>query len=118
MPKTKIMRIRRTWKETEQAPTNWLGQAKRHATKIRPEAVGSGIFGCFFSIFAYCRTKAAGDVTSGVAVDQVSADVRVKCGDSRLNSGQIIRLYADRTSFMHFLAGDRKRLVVSYPAYL
>ena len=43
------------------------GAAKRRATKIRPKAVGSGIFGGF-SNFEKCRSE-AGDVISGVAVD-------------------------------------------------
>ena len=35
------------WKcpELNKKPTNWLGQAKRRATKIRPKAVGCDIFG-------------------------------------------------------------------------
>ena len=49
-------------------PTNWLGQAKRRATKIRPEAVGGG-FSAVYSSFDKCRPEVAGDVISGVAAD-------------------------------------------------
>ena len=35
--------------------------------------------------FDNCRLKVAGDVISGVAVDLVGVDVRVKFGDSRSN---------------------------------
>ena len=47
-----------------------------------------------FSNFYKCRPEAADDVISGL-------DVRVKLGDSRLNSGRIIQLFAGRTSFTH-----------------
>ena len=30
--------------------TNWLGQAKRRANKLRPKAVGSGIIGTFLEL--------------------------------------------------------------------
>ena len=59
------------------------GQAKRSATKIRPKAVES-------DIFDKCQPEVAGGIISGVAVDQASVDIYVKCGDSMLNSGQII----------------------------
>ena len=45
-----------------------LGQAKRRATKIRPEAVKGGILGRFAN-FDKRRSEVAGDVISGVAVD-------------------------------------------------
>ena len=45
-----------------------VGKAKRRATKIRPKAVGSGIFGRF-SNFGKGRPEVPGDVISGVAVD-------------------------------------------------
>ena len=31
-------------------PTNWLGQAKRRAAKIRPKVVEGNIFGRFFEL--------------------------------------------------------------------
>ena len=43
-------------------------QAKSHATKIRPKAVGGGIFGRILN-FDKCRSEVAGDVISAVAVD-------------------------------------------------
>ena len=43
-------------------------------------------FGHFFSKFDQGRPKVADNVISGVAVDYY-VDVRVKLGDSRLNSG-------------------------------
>ena len=45
-----------------------VGQAKRRPNKIRPKAVGSGIFDRFAN-FDKCRSEAAGDVISGAAVD-------------------------------------------------
>ena len=83
-------------------PTNLLGQAKRHHTKIRPKAIGGGIFRPFSS-FDKCRPKAAGDVMSGVAVDYVGMDVNIKVGDSTLNRGLIIRLFADRTRLRNLM---------------
>ena len=52
-----------------------MGQAKRHDTKIRPKAVGGGIFGRFSNFDLY-RTEVADDVITGVAVQQVGMDVR------------------------------------------
>ena len=49
-------------------PTNWLDQAKYHATETRSKAVGDGIFS-HFSNFDKCRPEAAGDVISGMAVE-------------------------------------------------
>ena len=63
---------------------NWLDQAKRCTIKIQPTAVGKRHFQPFFLNFDKCRPKVAGDVISGVAVDKVGMDVRVKFGDSRL----------------------------------
>ena len=62
--------------------TNWLSQAKRSATKIRPKAVGGGIFGCL-SNFDNCRLEVTSDVTSSTAVERVGMDVCVKFNDSR-----------------------------------
>ena len=47
-------------------------------------------------------TEVADDVMFGVI--EVSMVVRVKFGDSTLNSGRIIRLVAGHTRFMHFCA--------------
>ena len=66
-----------------------MRQAKRRATKIRPKAIGSGIFGRFPN-FDKCRSEVAGDVMSGVAVHYVGMDVRSTFGESGLNSGRII----------------------------
>ena len=70
-------------------------------TRIRPKAVG-GSFSAVSSKFEKCRLEVADDVISGLAVDQVSMDVHVKFGDSMLNSGQIIRLFASCARFTHF----------------
>ena len=43
-----------------------VGQAKRSTIKIRPKAVGGGIFSCFFS---EGRPVVDDDVISSVAVD-------------------------------------------------
>ena len=48
---------------------------------ILPEAVGGGIFDCFFRYNV--RPEVDNDVISGVAVDHVGVDVRVKFCDSR-----------------------------------
>ena len=52
-------------------------------------------------------------------------DVRIEFGDSMLNSGRIIRLFAGRIRFPHFceilrlhFAADGKQLVASYHADL
>ena len=66
-----------------------MGQAKRRATKIRPKAVGSGIFGRFHNFYK-CRSEVAHDVISGVTVEKVSTDVRAAFGESELNNGRII----------------------------
>ena len=50
-----------------------------------------------------CRLEVAGDVISGVALDDVSMDVSAIFCDSRLNSGQIIRLWPAQPAFMHYL---------------
>ena len=49
-------------------PTNWLGQAKRRATKIRPKASDTA-FMAVFSNFDNCRPEVADDVTSGVVAE-------------------------------------------------
>ena len=72
-------------------PTKWFGLAKRHATKIRPKAIGGNISDCFLELDK-CRPEVAGDVVSDAAVHLVSMDNHVKCCDSMLNSGQIIWL--------------------------
>ena len=46
-----------------------MGQTNRRTTKIRPNAVGSDIFGRFPNFDKYkCRSEVAGDVMSDVAV--------------------------------------------------
>ena len=58
-------------------PTNWVGQAKRRATIIRPKAAGRGIFGRALNS-DNCRMKVASDVMSGVTLNYVGGDVKVK----------------------------------------
>ena len=67
--------------EWEQDAHQLGGQAKRHATKIRPKAVAGDIFG-HFANFDKCRLEAAGDVTFGTAEDYVDMDVRATFGES------------------------------------
>ena len=54
-----------------------VGRAKRRATQIWPKS----------------RLKVAGDVISGVAVDDVGMDVRATFDESGLNTGRIIWLF-------------------------
>ena len=61
--------------------TGGADKTKRRATKIRPKAAGSGIFGRFAN-YDKCRLGVAGYVISGVAVDEVSIDVRATFGES------------------------------------
>ena len=68
----------------------------------QPNSAVGGIF-CRFSNFYKWRPKVAGDVMSGVALVYVGVDVCAKFGDSRLNSGRIIRLFAGQTRFTHFV---------------
>ena len=70
-----------------------MGQAKRSDTKIRPKAVGSGIFSRVAN-FDKSRLKEAGDVISDVAVDCVGMDVRATFDEYGLNSGRIILLFS------------------------
>ena len=51
-----------------QKPTNWLGQARRRTTTIRPKP-SEAAFSAVFSNFNKCRPKVIGDVISGLAVD-------------------------------------------------
>ena len=68
-----------------------VGHTKRHTTKIRPKAFGSGIF-VSFPYFEKCWSEVVGDVISGVAVAYVSMGVRATFGKYGLNSGRIIWL--------------------------
>ena len=79
-----------------------MGQAKRRATKIRAKFVAGGIFGRFAN-FGKCRSKIAGNVISGGAVDHVGTDVRATVGESGLNSGRIILLFGRRDPFYALL---------------
>ena len=76
---------------------------KRCATKIRHKAVGGGILDLFLN-FEKCRPEVADDVISGLVVEYVCMDSRLKLGDSTLNIGRIILNFAGRTSFTHFCA--------------
>ena len=50
-------------------PTNWWGgQAKCRVTKIRPKAIGSGIFGRILNYDNY-RPEVACDAISDISVD-------------------------------------------------
>ena len=57
-----------------------------------------------FSNLEKCRPEVADDVISDAGVDLVGMEVRVKLGDSMLNRGRTIQLFADCTRFTHFFA--------------
>ena len=57
---------------------------------IRPKAVGSGIFDSLSR--DNCRRKVASDIISGVAIEEVGRDVRVKSSDSRSNCSRDVRV--------------------------
>ena len=69
--------------EIKKPPTNWLGQVKRRASKIRFKVVRGGI-----------------DVISGEAVDEVGMDVTVKLGGSVF---EIFDSLADRAHLRSFV---------------
>ena len=55
--------------------TNWWGQAKGCATKLRHIAIGGGIFDRTFN-FDQSQSTEADDIISGVAIDWIGVDVR------------------------------------------
>ena len=75
-----------------------MGQAKCRATKIRPKADGSGIFGRF-PTFDKCQSEELGDVISGVDVDNVNMDARATFGESALNIGRTILFFGRSDPF-------------------
>ena len=89
-------------KKTRSPPIGW---ARQHAAPQKfdekPQQVAFSVV--FSPKFDKRRPEVAGDVISGVAVDQVAIDFHVKCSDSTLNGGPIIRL-ACQTSFTHVCA--------------
>ena len=62
------------------------GEAKRHATRIRPKGV---IFGSFSNVDDF-RPEAQSDIISGMVVSPMGVKVSVKFGDSRSNSSRDI----------------------------
>ena len=62
-----------------------------NSVKFRDPLATNGIFSRFPS-FDKCRSEAASDVISGVAVDSVGMDVRAISGEPGLNSSRIILL--------------------------
>ena len=86
-----------------------MGQAKCSPTKIRLNAVGSGIFGRLLN-FENCRSKAASDVISSVADDYVAINISVKyCDAFLLNRAELV------AGIQLQFAVDRKQLIMSYP---
>ena len=67
------------------------------------KAVGCGIFSRFSNLDKLFRPEAGGDVISSVALDYVGTDVPAGFGDSRLNSGRIIRLFVQPDPFCALL---------------
>ena len=67
--------------QTKQDANQFAGQAKRRATRIRPKAVRSAVFGRFAN-FDKCRSEVTGDVVFGVAADSASTDVRATFDES------------------------------------
>ena len=74
---------------TRSPPIGWARQ-KRRASKIQPKPVGGGI-SAVVSDVDKCRPEADCDVISGVAINLVGLEVRVKCGGSRLNGAAELR---------------------------
>ena len=58
-------------------------------------------FQLFFSNFDKCQSEAAGDVITGLAIDQVGKDVCATFGEFGLKSGRIIWLFGQPDRFMH-----------------
>ena len=88
--------------KTNKKPTNWLGRQNTAKLKFEPKPTEAA-FSAVFSNVVKCPSEVAGDVMSGVAVDQVGVDVRATSGESRLNSGQIIRVFGQPDSFCALL---------------
>ena len=65
---------------TRSPPIGGAGKTSRH--KNSTESRMKRHFLPFFSNFEKCRPDVADDIISGVAVEQVGMDVRVKIGDS------------------------------------
>ena len=76
--------------ESNKKPTILLGHAT--PTKILSKVVGAGIFS---------RLEVAGDVMSGLAVDEIGVDVHVEFSDSRSNHCRYIYIPA-----AHFVTDD------------
>ena len=79
----------------------------------------------FLKKFNRCRPELAGEVVSGMTVDWVGLVVRVKFGDSTLNSDRIMLRFAGRTGFTRVCAvfncifcNQSKKLVMSYLVWL
>ena len=81
-------------------PSNWFSAAPLIFDPRPSEAEFSAVFRTL--ITAGCRLEVAGDVKSGATFDFV-ADVPAKLGDSRSNSGRIIRLFVQPDSFCALL---------------
>ena len=79
-----------------------MGQAKRHATKIRPKP-SKAAFSVVLSNFDKCRREVADDAISDAASAYVGQDVRVTFSDSGLNNGRIIWLFGRPDQFHSLL---------------
>ena len=77
------------------------GQAKRRATKIRPNAVRCGIYGRFLNFYK-CRLEVVSGTISIVALECVGFNVRVKFADVKPNRSGDIRA-------AHFVIDDERR---------
>ena len=72
-----------------------------------------------FSNIQKCRPEAADDVISGLAEVYFVLDIRVKFGDTLLNTSRIILLWPTGQVFRILPhAADRKHLVMLFPADL
>ena len=70
----------------------WWGRQNAAPLKFDPKP-SEATFSVVFLNFDKYRPEVADDVISGVTLDYVSVDVLARVGDSRLNSGLIIRLF-------------------------
>ena len=61
-------------------------------------------FSTVFANFHKCRPQVAGDVISGMTVDQVGMDGLAKFGDSRSNISRIIQHFGQPNQFYAFCA--------------
>ena len=89
-----------TEQETRSSPIAW---ARQNGMPLKSDLKSSeAAFSAVFN-FDKCQSEICGDVMSGVAVDWVRVDVRVKFGDSRLQMAELFDSLTDVPVFCTFL---------------